>query len=216
MSAAVLSVPPVRPGLFPPPSVPLLFADGDRYEWTHTGDVWTRTAGSWVPSSQDDPRDDGTGAWTDAEVRASLGRAVESWDVRHRFVPVVQHRPLPGLPVRTAGDLEHLELPGPIRSVAQYLRDQRAGRFLPVRDLVARYDEDAAYDFAPTVSLPDMVAVLATILAERVRPQVTHDERAGRLYARYDVEPEGGMPVGYRRAAEGLHVFVLSAIPAEA
>ncbi|MFB6505570.1 hypothetical protein ACFC07_22235 [Streptomyces sp. NPDC056099] len=204
MSVATLSAPTTRSALFPPPAVPRHFTDGDRYEWPHTRDVWTRIAGEWVPSSQDDPRDDGTGTWTDAEVSASLSRAVESWDVRKRFVPA---RPgsLPGGPFP----------PMPTtRSTAQYVLDHQADRLVPMRDLVAVYDEDAAYDIPAVLNATETERVLAGIVAEHEDVRMTRDEAAGRIYVRYrrpsdfGVWSGAGFPDHYE--VECLHVFVLT------
>lgn len=201
MSVATLSAPPARSALFPPPAVPLHFADGDRYEWTHTRDVWTRTAGLWVPSSQDDPRDDGTGAWTDAEVTASLSRAVESWDVRQRFVPAAPRGTLPG------GVL--LGFP-PVRDAAQYVLDHQGAGLVPLRELVARHDEDSAYDIPAVISGTAMTDVLTSIVAEHFRASVTYDEAAGRVYVQYL------RPAEQPGTVKCLHVFVLAAPLAEA
>ncbi|MER6230915.1 hypothetical protein ABT169_17450 [Streptomyces sp. NPDC001616] len=199
---------PVQPVLFPPPSVPAFFTDGDRYEWSHTGDVWTRTNGCWVPSRYDglnDGQDDGTGWWTDAEVRASLGRAVEGWDVQQRFVPV---DPGPVLPGRTL-----LALP-PLRNAAQYVTEhQGAGLLVPLRDLVAKHDEDAAYDVPGVVTGRAMRDVVVEIVREQRRPRATYDEAAGRVYVRYDLPVA---PPGRPAVVECLHVFVFTASPVEA
>ncbi|AWI32649.1 hypothetical protein [Streptomyces tirandamycinicus] len=208
MSTMTSTVPAVQPAMFPPPSVPLLFADGDRYVWTHTGDVWTRTNGSWVPSRYDglnDGQDDGTGWWSDAQVSAALGRAIANWDVRQRFVPAA---PGPALPGRTL-----LALP-PMRDSAQYVTEhQGSGLLVPLRDLVAQHDEDAAYDVPGVIPGDRMRDVVMEVVSQQRRPRATYDEAAGRVYVRYD------LPVDlYGRPAivECLHVFVLTATPAEA
>jgi hypothetical protein len=208
MSSTTLFAPGSAPALFPPPSVPLLFTDGDRYMWTHTRDVWTRTNGSWVPSQYDrlnDGLDDGTGWWSDAEVSAALGRAVENWDVRQRFVPA---DPGPTLPGRTL-----LAMP-PMRDSAQYVAEhQGSGLLVPLRDLVAQHDDDAAYDVPGVITGSGMRDVVMEIIRQQRRPRATYDEAAGRVYVRYD------LPVNlYGRSAvvECLHVFVFTASPAEA
>ncbi|MFC8538075.1 hypothetical protein ACFUJY_29745 [Streptomyces sp. NPDC057249] len=204
MTTVTLTSPVVRPTLFPPPAVPLRFTDGDRYVWTHTMDVWTRTDGLWVPSRYDglnDGLDDGTGTWTDAEVRAALGRAVERWDARQRFVPAVP----PGhiLPGRMA-------VAGPpLHEAAQYvIEHQGSGLLVPLRDLMARYDEDAAYDVPGVVTGSRMRDLASGIVAEHAGPVMTYDEAAGRVYVRY----WAGRPAH----AECLHVFVFTASPVEA
>ncbi|MEU6632918.1 hypothetical protein ABZ905_32230 [Streptomyces parvus] len=195
MSAApTLSAPPARPALFPPPSVPLRFTDGDRYEWTHTRDVWTRTDGLWVPSSQDDPRDDGTGTWTDEEVSACLSRAVEGWDARQRFVPAQPGYQLPGRPI--------LNLPT-AHNAAQYVLDHQDDRLVPVRDLVAAHDEDAAYDVPGVITAPQTARVLSGIFADHGTARVRYDESAERIYARYQRPNDVGSVLC-------LHVFVLT------
>ncbi|MFD3815213.1 hypothetical protein ACFWRZ_09105 [Streptomyces rubiginosohelvolus] len=193
MSVA-LSAPSVRPALFPPPSVPLRFTDGDRYEWTHTRDVWTRTDGLWVPSSQDDPRDDGTGTWTDAEVSACLSRAVEGWDARQRFVPAQPGHQLPGRPI--------LGLPT-AHNAAQYVLDHQDDRLVPVRDLVAAHDEDAAYDVPGVITAQATARVLSGIVTDHGTVRVRYDESAGRIYARYQRPNDVGSVLC-------LHVFVLT------
>ncbi|MGA5411516.1 hypothetical protein ACPCSC_30215 [Streptomyces lavendulocolor] len=197
-----LSAPAVQPALFPPPAVPLRFTDGDRYVWTHTGDVWTRTNGSWVPSLYDglnDGQDDGTGWWSDDEVSAALGRAVENWDVRQRFVPA---DPGPVLPGRTL--LSFLLL----HEAAQYVAEhQGMGLLVPLRDLVAQHDEDAAYDVPGVVSGSKVRDVVMEVMRQQRRPRATYDEAAGRVYVRYDLPVE----LHARPAVvECLHVFVLT------
>ncbi|MGC4950994.1 hypothetical protein ACLQ2N_32985 [Streptomyces sp. DT224] len=209
MSTVTLTAPAVRPALFPPPAVPLRFTDGDRYVWTHTQDVWTRVDGLWVPSRYDGlnaGQDDGTGTWTDAEVRAALGRAVEKWDARQRFVPAPPGIVLPGR--------MDLALP-PFHEAAQYVTEhQGRGLLVPLRDLVARYDEDAAYDVPGVVTGSRMRDLTAGIAAEHGGSVMTYDEAAGRVYVRYWVRDWAGSPA--RFLAECLHVFVFTASPAEA
>ncbi|WP_433860243.1 hypothetical protein [Streptomyces kronopolitis] len=209
MSVATLSAPPARSAQFPPPAVPLHFADGDRYKWTHTGDVWTRTAGVWVPSSQDDPRDDGTGTWTDVEVSESLSRAVESWDVRKRFVPAEPHGTLPGRVLAQPLFPGLFALP-PVRDAAQYVLDHQGAGLVPLRELVARHDEDSAYDIAAVISGTAMTDVLTTMVAEHFRARATYDEAAGRVYVHYL------RPAEQPGTVKCLHVFVLAAPLAEA
>lgn len=197
------------PAVFPPPSVPVVFTDGDRYEWP-TGDIWTRTRGSWVPSSADDPRDDGTGHLTDAEVRANLGRAIEAWDVRKMFVPALP------------GDLP----PGPFRAMptsrptAQYVLDHQADRLVPLRELVASYDEDTAYDIPAVLTAQQTERVVAEIVTDHEDVRMSRDEAAGRIYIRYRRPSEFGILTGAGfpddHDVECLHVFVLTASPAEA
>jgi hypothetical protein len=198
-----LTAPATQPAVFPPPAVPRLFTDGDRYEWTHTGDVWTRIDGWWVPSSQGDASDDGTGWWTDAEVRASLGRAVEGWDVRKRFVPA---EPGPVLPGRTL-----LALP-PVRDAAQYVLDHQGGGLVPLRDLVAKHDEDRAYDIPGVITGSRVRDLVIAFVAEQARPRATYDEAAGRVYVRY----ERADPYGRPDVVDCLHVFVFTAPALEA
>ncbi|MER5615943.1 hypothetical protein ACFYY1_41905 [Streptomyces sp. NPDC001890] len=200
MSVATLSEPSVRSALFPPPAVPLLFTDGDRYVWTHTGEVWTRTNGWWVPSLGDG-QDDGTGWWTDAEVSASLHRAVESWDVRQQFVPAQPRGILPGRVL--------LALP-PVRDAAQYVLDHQGAGLVPLRELVARHDEDSAYDIPAVISGTAMTDVLTSIVAEHFRASATYDEAAGRGYVQYL------RPAEQPGTVKCLHVFVLAAPLAEA
>ncbi|WP_030372393.1 hypothetical protein [Streptomyces rimosus] len=212
MSTMSLNAPVVQSALFPPPSAPLFFTDGDRYVWTHTGDVWTRTNGSWVPSRYDglnDDQDDGTGWWSDAEVRAALGRAVEKWDARQRFVPA---DPGPTLPGRTL-----LAFP-PLHDCAQYVTEhQSSGLLVPVRELVAAHDEDAAYDIPGVITAAEAAQVLSGIVAEHDRVRVRYDEAAGRVYVRYSrYDAEGWRNAGLPSLVTCLHVFVLAAAPSEA
>ncbi|MFJ5588295.1 hypothetical protein ACIQCG_00930 [Streptomyces noursei] len=198
MSTAVLSAPPVQPALFPPPSVPLHFTDGDRYEWPHTGDVWVRAGGDWVPTP-----DDGSGYLTDAEVRAQLHRAVVNWDVTHRFVPANPGGDLPGRLILALS---------PVHEAAQYVRDHQGDWLVPLRELVAQHDDDAAYDIPGVISGTALTDVLRTIVAEQPRVRMTYDEVAGRVYARYERAVE--LP-GSRGFVECLHVFVFAASSAE-
>lgn len=201
MSATALPVPRVHAGLFPPPCAPVLFTDGDRYEWPH-GEVWTRIGGSWVPSTNGDPRDDGSGHWTDAEVRASLGRAVAGWDVRKAFVPT---RPgdLPGGP---------FPLLPTSRPTAQYVLDHQADRLVPLRDLVARHDEDAAYDIPAVLTAAETEQVVAEIIADHNDVRMSRDEAAGRICIRYRRPSDFGIwsGSGFPDHVECLHVFVLT------
>ncbi|MFH8257886.1 hypothetical protein [Streptomyces roseolus] len=198
MSTMIFTAPAVRPAFFLP-SVPLLFTDGDRYEWAHTGDVWTRADGAWRPS-RDEGRDDGSGWLLDAEVRAALGRAVETWDVRQRFVPADPGLVLPG---RTLFALPSL------RDCAQYVAEhQGAGLLLPLRDLTAPYDEDAAYDVPGTVTDSTVHDIVQEAVRQQERPRGTYDEDAGRVYLGYDLPVE---LYGRPAVVECLHVFVLSA-----
>lgn len=200
----------VRPPLFPPPSVPLLFTDGDRYEWPHVGEVLTRINGWWVPSRYDDGRDAGSGWWSDADVRGALGRAVESWNVRQRFVPVRPTGPI--LPGRTL-----LALP-PVHDAAQYVAvHQGVKELVPLRELVAQHDEDAAYDVPAVITGEEMRDVVISIVAEQEQARVTYDETAGRVYVRYQRPSDFGVwqGAGFPAAVRCLHVFVLAASPAE-
>ncbi|MGW0757087.1 hypothetical protein ACWD1Y_11465 [Streptomyces sp. NPDC002814] len=207
MSTTTLTTSAVQPAVFPPPSVPLRFTDGDRLEWTHTGEVWTRTEGWWVPSLGDG-QDDGTGWWTDAEVSACLHRAVENWDVRQRFVPAMPGDVLPGWTL--------LALP-PVHDAAQYVAEhQGAGRLVPLRELVAQHDEDRAYDVPGVVTGSKMRDVVIRVVAEHARPRVTYDEAAGRVYVRYERYGDGWQGAGLPSIVTCLHVFVLTASPAEA
>ncbi|MGW7090002.1 hypothetical protein ACWGH2_41835 [Streptomyces sp. NPDC054871] len=199
--SAVLAAPPGFVTVFPPPAVPLRFADGDRYEWTRTGERWTRTAGSWVPSLGDG-QDDGTGWWTDADVSACLHRAVANWDVRQRFVPAEPRGTLPGRVL--------LALP-PVHDAAQYVLDHQGAGLVPLRELVARYDEDSAYDIPAVLSGEAMTDVMTTIVAEHLFAQATYDEAAGRVYVQY-LRPAVDRP----GTVKCLHVFVLAAPLAEA
>ncbi|MFD9248334.1 hypothetical protein [Streptomyces bottropensis] len=206
-----LFAPAVQPAsVFPPPSTPLLLADGDRYEWPATGDLWVRVRGDWRPMP-----DDGSGYLTDAEVRAMVHRAVVNWDVKHRFVPVAPGAILPGKRLHSLLDLRHLDL-GAARSVAQYIRSVGNGNLVPMRDLVAEHDDDMANGFRRTITVPDALHLLDVILAEQERPEVSYDEAAGRLYARYERYVEGCETWMFPPTVECLHVFVLSAAPAEA
>ncbi|PRH78376.1 hypothetical protein C6N75_15185 [Streptomyces solincola] len=209
MSTMTLTAPAVQPAVFPPPSVPVVFTDGDRYEWP-TGEIWTRTRGWWVPSSAGDPRDDGTGHWTDAEVRASLGRAIEAWDVRKMFVPArpgdLPTGPFPVMPTS--------------RPTSQYVLDHQADRLVPLRDLVAAYDEDTAYDIPAVLTAQETERVVAEMIADHEDVRMSRDEAAGRIYIRYRRPSEFGILTGAgfpdHYGVECLHVFVLTASPAEA
>ncbi|MFJ5817320.1 hypothetical protein ACIQGT_26000 [Streptomyces sp. NPDC093108] len=182
------------------------FTDGDRYVWTHTGDVWTRTNGSWVPSHHDglnDGVDDGTGWWSDADVSAALGRAVDDWDVHQRFVPA---DPGPILPGRSL-----LGLP-PMHDCAQYvIEHQGPGLLVPLRDLVSQYDENAVYDVPGVITGSRMRDVVVEAVRQQRWPRATYDEAAGRVYVRYE------LPVDlHGRPVECLHVFVFTASRTEA
>ena len=147
----------------------------------------------------------------DGFVRHSLNWAVVHWEPQ-RFVPVEPGAILPGMRLHSILDLEGLKLER-TRSVAQYVLDHQEGqRLVPLRELLAAHDEDAAYDFPGTVTVPDMLHVLEVILTEQQRPEASYDKSAGRLYARY----ERTVDLHGRGTVECLHVFVLSASPAEA
>ncbi|MFF4188148.1 hypothetical protein ACFYZ9_33635 [Streptomyces sp. NPDC001691] len=207
MSLAVLSVPFVR-HLFPPPSAPLRFADGDRYEWRWpSGDAWKRAEGHWRP----DP-DDGWGWLNDAEVQEALKGAIRKWRPAYSFVPRLPGARLPGRPVDGIEDLDRMwGYPSP--SVAPYVLDHQSGRLVPVRDLVAQHDPDAAYDFAPTITRAEMLDVMGSIQKDQERPEFSYDESAGRLYARYRRPSDFGVrgSAGFPSTVTCLHVFVLSA-----
>jgi hypothetical protein len=196
VSVATLSAPPARSALFPPPAVPLHFADGDRYEWPATGDVWVRADGEWKPKP-----DDGSGYLTDAEVRRSLHAAVTHWDVRQRFVPAEPRGTLPGRAL--------FALP-PVRDAAQYVLDHQGAGLVPLRELVARHDEDSAYDIPAVISGTAMTDVLTSIVAEHFRASATYDEAAGRVYVQYL------RPAEQPGTVKCLHVFVFAAPLAEA
>ncbi|MEV0487313.1 hypothetical protein AB0I69_42775 [Streptomyces sp. NPDC050508] len=203
MSVATLSAPPARSALFPPPAVPLHFADGDHYEWPATGDVWVRTAGEWRPKPND-----GSGYLTDEEVRGLLHAAVTRWDVGQRFVPAVPGDILPGWRI--------LALP-PVCDVAQYVLDHQGAGLVPLRELVARHDEDGAYDVPGVISGSAMTDVLTMIVAEHSRTQVSYDKAAGRVYVRYQRPSDfGPWQEALPSFVTCLHVFVFAASPAEA
>lgn len=197
MSAA-LSTPSVRAGLFPPPCAPLRFADGDLYEWPLVGDSWVRTDGEWTPSP-----DDGSGHLTDAEVRASLHRAAIAWGTTCRFVPALPGARLPGRPI--------LALPT-THNAAQYVLDHQEDRLVPVRDLVAVHDEDAAYDVPGVITASATAQVLSGIVTEHDPVRVRYDQPAGRIYVRYQRPNDFGAWGGEEFAppVECLHVFVLT------
>ncbi|MFJ5142960.1 hypothetical protein [Streptomyces sp. NPDC088707] len=209
MTITTRSTPTPRPAVFPPPSTPLLFADGDRYEWPETGAAWTRVDGGWRPTP-----DDGSGYLTDVEVRSFLHRAVVHWDVRHRFVPVAPGEILPGAALHGRLDLGHLPV-GDFQSFAQYVTSSRTGDLVPLRDLIAEYDEDIAYDFSRTIKFGDTAHLLGVMLTEQIRPELSYDAAAGRLYARYEKFEDGRRDAGMP-PVKCLHVFVLSGAPAEA
>ncbi|MFI1349623.1 hypothetical protein ACH4UR_25430 [Streptomyces lydicus] len=165
-----------------------------------------RTNGWWLPTP-----DDGSGFLTDAEVRAHLHKAVAQWDVRHRFVPAEPGRDLGSeLPGRLV-----LGLPT-VRATAQYVLDhQGTGGLMPMRELVARHDEDRAYDIPAVLTPTDLTDVLNAITTEQTRVLVTYDKAAGRLYARYERAIDGGKDTGLSSSVTCLHVFVLAASPAE-
>ncbi|KIF00920.1 hypothetical protein PL81_38520 [Streptomyces sp. RSD-27] len=196
----MLSLPATVPALFPPPAVPAQFRDGDRYEWPTTGDVWTRQGGDWRPSP-----DDGSGWLTDEEVRQALTRAVTAWDAGHRFEPAHPGPLLPGRRLDKKTGVQGLDLGG-YSVAAQYVRSQ--GRLVPVRDLVAAYDEDKAYDVPATITTAAMLDVVGTILAEHQWAHAGYSN--GRLYVRYQRSSDEGFPVMC------MHAFVLSASPAGA
>jgi hypothetical protein len=194
---------------FPPPCVPLLFTDGDRYEWPAAGDVWERTAGSWRPVPEG-----GSGWLSDGEVRAQLHRSVVQWDPGHRFVPVRPWRAnLPGKQLRSVEDVEGLVVDG-ARSAAAYV--EQANQFVPLRDLVADYDEDFAYDLPARLTIPDLRQALAAILEGHAHPQVSYDPSAGRFHVRYELEPLDGWRAGYPTVEGCALTFVLAAYPADA
>ncbi|MFE0063264.1 hypothetical protein [Streptomyces sp. NPDC059003] len=196
--------------LFPPPAVPLRFADGDRYEWPRSEDVWARTRGWWVPSLAGDSRDDGTGWWSDAEISASLHRATAAEDATKRFVPALPGDRLPGRPIRA--------LPPAVDRTAQYVLDHQANRLVPIRELVAAYDEDAAHDIPGVLTAMETARVLSRIDAEHDPVRVQYDEDAGRIYARYQRPSDFGVwtDAGFPPVVTCLHVFVLAGSPAKA
>ncbi|RSS95084.1 hypothetical protein EF903_05440 [Streptomyces sp. WAC05292] len=196
MSAAALTLPATAPALFPPPAVPAQFRDGDRYSWPATGDLWHRLGGHWRPVP-----DGGTGWFTDQEVRHALTRAVAAWDAGHRFEPAAPGPLLPGRRLSGETGVWGLGL-GAYSAAAQYVRSQE--RLVPVRDLVAAYDEDGAYDVPATITPAAMLDVVGTILAEHDRAHASYSD--GRLYVRY--ERQGEHP--WDRPVICLHVFVLS------
>ncbi|MER5482601.1 hypothetical protein ABT024_05205 [Streptomyces sp. NPDC002812] len=202
MSAAVLSLPTPTPALFPPPAVPDRFKDGDRYAWPSTGDVWLRRGGMWRPVP-----DGGSGWFTDHEVRHALMQAVANWDAGERFEPVQPGPLLPGRRMTKETGLWGVELYG-VSSAAQYVLS--GDRLVPVRDLVAAYDEGAAYDIPATITTAAMLDVVGTILDEHDQAHASYADW-GRLYVRYERpgDAPGDDPVTC------LHVFVLVGTPAE-
>ncbi|MEU7228983.1 hypothetical protein [Streptomyces chrestomyceticus] len=203
MSAAELSMPSARTAVFPPPAEPLLFTDGDRFEWPVTGDVWVRTAGDWMPAP-----DDGSGYLSDAQVRASLRRAIDAWNPNCLFLPALPGDRLPGRPILT--------MPTG-RDAAQYVLDHQDNRLVPVRDLVATHDEDAAYDIPGVVTAGETARVLSGITTEYDHVRVRYDEAAGRIYVRYSrYDAEGWRNAAVSSLVTCLHVFVLAASTVEA
>ncbi|MFJ4342649.1 hypothetical protein [Streptomyces sp. NPDC088915] len=199
MSTLALNASAAAPAVFPPPSVPSRFWDGDRYEWS-TGDVWERSEGQWVPVP-----DDGSGSFTDAEVRHALARAVDNRDPGHRFVPRPPGAILPGMRVHSLLDLFALSFQ-PARSAAQYLLEHQDGRLVAGRELIAAHDEDAAHDFPAVIPLWMMRYLLKEIVQEQRRPEVSYHRPSGRLYVRY----ERPVDLPGRETVECVHVFVLS------
>ncbi|MFJ8301320.1 hypothetical protein ACIQ9R_36215 [Streptomyces sp. NPDC094447] len=198
------SVPAAAPAAFPPPSVPLRFWDGDRYEWS-TGDAWERRTEGWAPVP-----DDGSGYFTDDEVRHALAAAVESGSTEHRFVPLSPGAALPGQPVNSLLELYALRrTPTPTRHASQYLM-ARGGRLLAGRELIAEHHADIPPYFPATVPLWQMLHVVKTIMLDHPGAAVSWHRPSGRLYARYlrpEEPPRGGL-------VECLHVFVLTAADA--
>ncbi|MGP3953453.1 hypothetical protein [Streptomyces sp. 7N604] len=211
MPVTALSAPPARPAGFPPPSTPLRFCHDDRYEQADAG-AWQRAPGGG-PDGRWEPQTGSEAGWlADDDVRYLLQRSAVRGEVGHRFVPRPPGAFLPGARIDSPSGLKRLDF-GPARSAAQYLMDHQENRLVPLPDLIALYDENAAYDFAATLPLDEMADVLATILAEQQRPRVSYEESAGRLYARYERTLGADAP-GYRFTFECLHVFVLSTAPA--
>lgn len=189
----------------PPPSSPLLLVDGDRYERPPAGIVWIGAAGDWKPAP-----DDGSGHLTDAEVRASLRRVVVTQQVSIRFVPSLQSDALPGT------RLHRLDLHfGTARSAAQYVRAD-GGDLAPVGDMISEVDEDFACGAHRPVTLGDASRLLGMMLVEQAQLKVSCHMAAGRLYARYARYDPDWRGVGRPPEVKCLHVFVLSAAPAEA
>ncbi|MFB8025921.1 MULTISPECIES: hypothetical protein [unclassified Streptomyces] len=211
MPAALLPAPVARPAVFPSPAVPAHFADGDRYEWPHTGAVWVRTrGGDWVPSP-----DDGSGYLTDAEVGTSLRTAVAQQEVdRVVFTPVTPnaHQYLPGRYYYNAKQLVSLLADSsPYRFAMQYVYSHDRACFVPLRDLVAEHDEDLAHGVARTVMSLDMLDLLTAILADQEGPEVSYDSRTSRAYVRYAcVDPEW-QGEGPQPRVTCLHVFLMRA-----
>jgi hypothetical protein len=192
--------------VFPPPCAALRFVDGDRYEWPHSGDVWERHGEHWKPAP-----DDGSGWLTDEEVRTLLHRAATQQDTGHRFVPIKPYRTsLPGTRLHSAADLESL-MPKCAQHVAQYVQQHTgSGRLVPLRDLVAKHDEDFAHDIPATLTIPELREVVHMILESHAQAEASYDAVAGRLYARYELEPLDGRHAGHRMGKECFHTFVLS------
>ncbi|MFD7764115.1 hypothetical protein [Streptomyces microflavus] len=201
---SALSAPSVRAGLFPPPSVPLRFTDGDRYEWQGAGN-WLRVAGEWEPIVGEGDPD----PVTDAEVHRALRAAVKLWDTRQRFVPA--------MPSRVSGRTL-LVLPK-LQGAAQYVHDHTLDQLVPLRDLVGAYSEDAALDIPGVLTEREAAGVISGIDAEHEGVHLRYDDSAGRVYVRYlregDIGPMGEQ-VGWPPHAVCLHVFVLAATPVEA
>ncbi|MFE1270587.1 hypothetical protein [Streptomyces sp. NPDC058758] len=194
------SIPAAEPAAFPPPSVPLRFWNGDRYEWS-TGDVWERRTEGWAPVP-----DNGSGCFTDDEVRHALAAAVESGSAEHRFVPVSPAASLPGQPVNSLMELYALRLTAPTRHASQYLM-ARGGQLFAGRELLAKHNECFASYFPATVPVWQMLHVVRTIMLDHPGAAVSWHRLSGRLYARYlrpEEPPRGGL-------VECLHVFVLTA-----
>ncbi|MEU9416079.1 hypothetical protein [Streptomyces sp. NPDC048272] len=193
----------------PPPSSPLLFADGDRYEWPPAGNVWIRAAADWKPTP-----DDGSGKLTDAEVRASLRRAVVTQQVSTRFIPALPSDALTRTPLHSLAEARHLDF-GTARSAAQYVRAD-GGDLATVGNMVSEADEDFVYGLRRPATLGDVSRLLGMMLVEQVQLKVTYHMAAGRLYARCERYDPAWREVGRPPEVKCLHVFVLSAAPAEA
>ncbi|MGW2938774.1 hypothetical protein ACWDA7_45100 [Streptomyces sp. NPDC001156] len=139
--AAVLATRPAAPAVdrrvvSVPPSVPLGFRDGDCCDHPD-GRSWRRVAGAWQPLT-------GRGWLGDPEVRLMLGRAVVDELVGHRFVPGMPGDRLLGGRLRSAEDLDWLNL-RLAQWAAQYVYSHTEHRLVTMRDLVAAHDETAAH-----------------------------------------------------------------------
>jgi hypothetical protein len=179
------------------PCVPLRFCDGDLLvQEPDDRAVWECSLFGWRPVP-----DDGSGIWSDAEVRDNLVRSQSPGAVGGvRFMPryLSPGGQLPGASLRTRAEVEAAQLPA-VSAVPYVAASGRAPRFVSLRDLAAEYGEE----LPAAMPVGDVREALAVVLEEQERAEVSYSRVSGRLYARYRARGEGGLEIR-------THVYVLN------